>query len=93
MANMEAVNTKVASPKRASAEASNVHTIKFVKRPWYEWVLWAVWLVTEVFIAQNAIASAQELEPRAATIFWMSFFVLLLAGVIVWFVRRSSLNR
>jgi hypothetical protein len=93
MANMEAVNTKVASPKRADVEASKVHTIKLIKRPWYEWVLWLVWVAVEVFIAQNAIASAQELEPRAATIFWMTFFVLLLAGVIVWFVRRSSLTR
>ncbi len=71
----------------------NIHSINIVKRPWYEWVLWAVWFVTEVFIAQNAIASSQELEPRAATIFWMSFFVLFLAGVIVWFVRRGRLAK
>lgn len=70
---------------------ADYQTVKIVKRPWYEWALWVVWFLVEVFIAQNAIASAQELEPRAATIFWMMFAVILLAGVIVWFVRRSNL--
>lgn len=70
---------------------ANIQTINVVKRPWYEWVLWTVWFLAEVFIAQNAIASGQELEPRAAAIFWMVFVVLLLAGVIVWFIRRARL--
>jgi hypothetical protein len=70
---------------------ANVQSINVVKRPWYEWALWAVWFLAEIFVAQNAIASSQELEPRAATIFWMVFGVLLLAGAIVWFVRRARL--
>lgn len=63
-------------------------TIQIKKRRWYEWVLWALWLFLEIFLLQNAIASGQELEPRAAMIFWASFFVLLLVGAIVWYLRR-----
>lgn len=59
------------------------------KRPWYEWILWLVWLFLEIVLLQGAIASGQELEPRAATIFWVSFVVLLLAGGLVYFVRRN----
>jgi hypothetical protein len=70
---------------------ANVQQITIVKRPWYEWVLWALWFVAEIFILQNAIASGQELEPRAALIFWMTFIVLLLGGGIVWFIRRARL--
>ena len=64
-----------------------------MKRPWYEWVLWAVWFLVELFVLQNAIASGSELEPRAASIFWMTFVVLLLGGGIVWFVRRARLAK
>lgn len=64
-------------------------TIKITKRRWYEWLLWALWLFLEIFLLQNAIASGQELEPRAAVIFWASFVVLLLVGVIVWYLRRA----
>lgn len=63
--------------------------IKVKKRPWYEWLLWAVWLFVLVFVMQNALTSGQELEARAATIFWVSFVVWLLAGVVVWFIRRE----
>jgi hypothetical protein len=66
------------------------YTIEVKKRPWYEWALWAIWLIAEIFLLQNAIASGQELEPRAATIFWISFFVLLLAGGVVWYLRRGK---
>jgi len=65
-------------------------SITFKKRSWYEWLLWAVWFVLEVFILQNAIASGNELEPRAASIFWVTFFVLLLLGGVVWFLRREK---
>ena len=68
-------------------------TFNLGKRLWYEWVLWGVWFVAELFILQNAIASGEELEPRAAMIFWMIFVVLLLGGVIVWFVRRARLPK
>ncbi|HRF46470.1 MAG TPA: hypothetical protein PLC98_02495 [Anaerolineales bacterium] len=69
------------------------YTIQVLKRPWYEWVLWAVWFLVELFVLQNAIASGAELEPRAASIFWMTFVVLLLGGGIVWFVRRARLAK
>ena len=65
-------------------------TFEVKKRPWYEWLFWAAWLVLELFILQNALASGAELEPRAATIFWVSFVVLGLAGIVVWFIRRSK---
>jgi uncharacterized protein involved in exopolysaccharide biosynthesis len=42
------------------------------------------------FIVQNAIASSAELEPRAAMILWVSAGVVLLAGVVVGFVRRNQ---
>ncbi len=60
-----------------------------VRRRWYEWALWTAWLLVELFVLQNAVASRQELEPRASTIFWILFAVLLAGGVIVWFARRS----
>ena len=65
-------------------------TIEIKKRPWYEWVLWALWLFVEYFTMRNAIASGQELEPRAATIFWVVFFILLIAGGVVWYLRRDK---
>jgi hypothetical protein len=65
-------------------------SITLKKRAWYEWLLWAVWLLLEVFILQNALASSSELEPRAATIFWVTFFVLLVLGGVVWFLRRDK---
>lgn len=52
-----------------------------------EWVGWAFWLFLAVFLLQNAVASGQELEPRAATIFWVSLVVWLLGGAVVWFIR------
>ncbi len=64
--------------------------IEIKQRPWYEWLLWAIWLFVEVFMVQNAIASNRELEPRAAMLFWISFFVLLVVGAVVWFMRRSK---
>jgi hypothetical protein len=66
------------------------YVIEIKKRPWYEWLLWAVWLFVQVFLLQNAIASRAELEPRAATLFWVTFFVLLIVAGVVWFMRRSK---
>lgn len=59
-------------------------------RPWLEWVGWLVWLLLEIFILQNAIASGRELQGTAATIFWVIFVVLLIGGVVVWFLRRPG---
>lgn len=64
--------------------------IEIKKRSWIEWVLWAVWLFTEVAVLQMAVSSSAELEPRAQTLFWTTFIVLLIAGVIVWFMRRNK---
>lgn len=65
-------------------------TITLKKRSWWEWLLWGLWAILELFILQNAMASGAELEPRAATIFWVTFVVLLVAGGIVWFLRRGK---
>jgi hypothetical protein len=65
-------------------------TIEIKKRSWYEWLFWALWLLIELFILQNAVASGNELEPRAATIFWVIFFILLIAGGVVWYLRRDK---
>ncbi len=62
-----------------------------LRRPWYEWLLWAVWLAFEVFVLQNAVASGSELEPRAATIFWLIFAAGFVGGAIVWIARRARL--
>lgn len=69
---------------------SDKFVIEIKKRPWYEWLLWAIWLFAQVFLLQNAIASRAELEPRAATLFWVTFFVLLIVAGVVWFMRRSK---
>lgn len=69
---------------------SDKYMVEIKKRPWYEWLLWAIWLFTQVFLLQNAIASRAELEPRAATLFWVTFFVLLIVAGVVWFMRRSK---
>lgn len=67
---------------------SDTISIKIKKRPWYEWLLWLIWALILLFIYQNAASSGNELEPRAATIFWVSFIVWLLAGAVIWFTRR-----
>lgn len=69
---------------------SDKFAIEIKKRPWYEWLLWAVWAFILVFLYQNAIGSAHELEARAATIFWVMFAVFALGGIAVWFVRRDK---
>lgn len=57
------------------------------KRPWYAWLVWLIWLALLAFLVQNAMGSTAELEPRAAMIFWVSAGVVLLAGVVINFVR------
>ena len=69
---------------------SEKYTIEIKKRTWWEWLLAAVWLFAEVFVLQNAIASTGEIEPRAATIFWIVFFVLLVAGAVIWYLRKDK---
>lgn len=64
--------------------------IQIRQRPWYEWVIWVVWLTLIAFLVQNAIASGAELEPRAAMIFWVSAGVVLLAGLVIGFVRGKQ---
>ncbi len=69
---------------------SDKFVIEIKKRPWYEWLLWAGWFIVEFSLLQMAIASKSELEPRAQTLFWISFFVILIGGAVVWFMRRSK---
>ena len=59
-------------------------------RPIGEWLLWLLWLLVEIFLLQNEIASGQELQSTAGVIFWITFAVLLLAGVVVWIIRRPK---
>ena len=66
------------------------YVIEIKKRSWKEWLLWAGWLLVEVNVLQMALASKAELEPRAQTLFWITFFVLFIAGVIIWFMRRNK---
>ncbi|MCA9922305.1 MAG: hypothetical protein KC419_19100 [Anaerolineales bacterium] len=66
------------------------YTIEVKKRPWYEWLLWLIWAAGLWFVLQNAVSSGAELESRAAGIFWVTTIVWLLAGVVVWFTRRSK---
>ena len=65
--------------------------IKIRQRTWYQWVLWGIWLFLEVVFFQAAVASGQELEPRAAMVFWLLFGVFTLGGVTVWIIRRQRL--
>lgn len=71
-------------------EEKQNHVIKIAKRSWYEWVLWAIWAFGLVFVLQNAITSGAELEPRAATIFWVIFAVWFLGGLVIWYIRRNK---
>lgn len=64
--------------------------INLKQRPIVEWLLWLVWLAVEVFILQNALASGTELQPTAVVIFWVIFFVLLIAGAVVWVIRKPK---
>lgn len=64
--------------------------IEVKPRPWLEWVLWLVWLLIEIFVLQNAIASAAEMQSTAQIIFWVVFAVLLIGGVVVWIIRRPQ---
>ncbi len=57
------------------------------QRSWLDWGGVAIWLFGVIFILQNAVASGQELEPRAAIIFWVTLAVWVLAGLVLWFVR------
>lgn len=65
--------------------------IKIARKPWYEWLLNVLWLFAEAMFLQAAIASRDELEPRAALVYWLIFIVLLLAGLVFWVIRRKRL--
>jgi hypothetical protein len=64
--------------------------INIKPRPVVEWLLWLLWLLAEIFMLQNALMSARELQSTATVIFWVVFFVLLIAGVVVWIVRTPK---
>jgi hypothetical protein len=64
--------------------------INIKSRPVVEWLLWLLWLLVEIAMLQNAIASGSELQSTAAVIFWVIFVVLLIAGVVVWIIRKPK---
>lgn len=70
--------------------AENSYVVEVKKRAWYAWLGWIAWFALLVFLAQNAIGSSQEIEPRATAIFWISFAVVLIGGGVVWFVGRNE---
>lgn len=72
-------------------EQEKYHYIRIARRPWYGWLAWLGWLALEIFFLQNALASHEEFEDRAAVIYWMIFGVLLLGGAITWIVRQKKL--
>lgn len=69
----------------------NTHKIEIGRRHWYTWLAWLLWIFALGFSFQNAVASGAEYEPTPAIIFWATFAVLLVGGVIVYYVRRLSL--
>ena len=64
--------------------------INLKPRPVVEWLLWLLWLITEIFMLQNAVAAGTELQSTAAVIFWVIFVVLLIAGAVVWIIRKPK---
>ena len=64
--------------------------INIKSRPIGEWLLWLLWLLVEIFMLQNATASSTELQSTAGTIFWVIFAVLLVAGIVVWTIRKPK---
>ena len=70
-------------------EEEEIH-LKIKRRKWYEWLLWGLWGCFIVFFFQNTLASQQEYEPRAAILYAMILIILVLGGVIIWFVRRNQ---
>jgi hypothetical protein len=64
------------------------HTVRIRRRPLYEWLLWLVWLIALALLLEFVLSSLAEYERQAATLAGALFVGLLLAGLIVWFVRR-----
>lgn len=73
-------------------ERSRFIIIRIHRRSCLEWAGWFAWLVLVSFFLQNAIASGQEGESRAATLFWILIGVLLIAGAIVYVVRKVEID-
>ena len=70
-------------------DENKFHVFRIIRRRWYEWLFIGVWLFAEVMFMQAALASRNELEPRAAIVYWLVFAVLLLGGLVYWIVRRN----
>ena len=71
------------------SEDKDYHKFKIARKPWYEWVLIVLWFFAEIIFLQAALASREELEPRAALVYWLVFIVLLLGGLVYWIIRRN----
>jgi len=74
------------------SDDKDFHIFRIIRRPWYEWLLIGLWTFAEVIFLQAALASREELEPRAAIVYWLVFVVLLLSGLVYWIIRRRSLE-
>jgi len=53
---------------------------------------WGAWFILVLFLIQNAVASRLENEPRAALLYWMLVFALVLGGGIVYLSRKTRLE-
>jgi predicted nucleic acid-binding Zn ribbon protein len=86
--------TEIETPEKVESETpekTETETRKGSRRHMPNWLAWGaliVWLLGAVLILQNAVASGHELESRATTILWIVFGVWVLAGVVVWIMRR-----
>ncbi|MFB0518087.1 MAG: hypothetical protein ACETWC_02260 [Acidobacteriota bacterium] len=58
------------------------YALRIRKRCWYSWVIIVVWVALLLFFLENAWDSLRELEPRAALISWIIFFVILGLGIL-----------
>ncbi len=75
-------------PASDDKEKQRFLSVRIRRRPLYEWLLWLVWLIALALLLEFALSSIAEYEPQAATLSGALFVGLLIAGLIVWFVRR-----
>jgi hypothetical protein len=90
--NMESMSKQPDQNELKPTEETHLIYITIYKRSMTEWTGWVVWFLIMIFILQNAIASGQENEQRAALIFWILFGLLMIGGLIVYIVRKIELE-
>ena len=65
-----------------------------IKVTWYEWFIGIVGLLLLIFTIQNFAGSLREIEPKAASMFWLitglpAVILLALAGTLAWRRQRN----